>query len=73
MKTINTPHTRQLQDEMNKPLHVQKESIETNKEKEDSNPVLTFDDTDEKLYVSTLIFFFAISSSTILIIVGFPL
>ena len=48
MKTVNTPPTRQLQDEMNKPLHVQKESVETNKEKEDSNPILTFDDTDEK-------------------------
>ena len=48
MKTVNTPPTRQLQDEMNKPLHVQKESVETNKEKEDGNPILTFDDTDEK-------------------------
>ena len=28
MKTVETPPTRQLQDEFNKPLHIQKENIE---------------------------------------------
>ena len=51
LKTVNTPPTRQLQDEFNKPLHVQKESFEDAEDVEDEkekNPVLTFDDTDER-------------------------
>ena len=51
LKTVNTPPTRQLQDEFNKPLHVQKESFEDTKgdvDEKEKNPVLTFDDTDER-------------------------
>ena len=47
MKTIDTPPTRQLQDEVNKPLHAQKENIEDTKP-EKQKPVMTFDDTDDK-------------------------
>ena len=47
MKTVDTPPTRQLQDEVNKPLHAQKEIAEdTTTEKQ--KPVMTFDDTDDK-------------------------
>ncbi|MDC3166380.1 cell division protein FtsZ [Candidatus Marinimicrobia bacterium] len=47
MKTIDTPPTRQLQDEVNRPLHAQKENIEdTIPEKQ--KPLMTFDDTDDK-------------------------
>ena len=51
LKTVNTPPTRQLQDEFNKPLHVQKESFEDTEgdvDEKEKNPVLTFDDTDER-------------------------
>jgi len=50
MKTIETPPTRQLQDEVNKPLHAQKENIEKveSLNLETKKPVMTFDDTDEK-------------------------
>ena len=52
MKTMNTPPTQQLQEQVNKPLHVQKGSVEEdvnnpNEEIKDRNPVLTFDDTKE--------------------------
>ena len=47
MKTVDTPPTRQLQDEVNKPLHAQKENIE-DAEPEKQKPVMTFDDTDDK-------------------------
>ena len=47
MKTVDTPPTRQLQDEVNKPLHAQKENIEDTKP-EKQKPVMTFDDTDDK-------------------------
>ena len=52
MKTVNTPPTRQLQEQVNKPLHAQKESVEENEnnlneEAEEKNPVLTFDDTKD--------------------------
>ena len=47
MKTVDTPPTRQLQDEVNKPLHAQKENVEDTKP-EKQKPVLTFDDTDDK-------------------------
>ena len=49
LKTIETPPTRQLQEQMNKPLHAQKDNDEEDlAEKETSkNPVLTFDDTNE--------------------------
>ena len=47
MKTVDTPPTRQLQDEVNKPLHAQKEKIEDAKP-EKQKPVMTFDDTDDK-------------------------
>ena len=52
MKTVNTPPTRQLQEQVNKPLHAQKESVEdnennSNEEGEEKNPVLTFDDTKD--------------------------
>ena len=47
MKTVETPPTRQLQDEVNRPLHVQKESNEDAKT-EEQKPVMTFDDTDDK-------------------------
>ena len=48
MKTVSTPPTRQLQDEFNKPLHIQKENIEEAEIEKKKGPVLTFDDTDEK-------------------------
>ena len=50
MKTVETPPTRQLQDEVNKPLHAQKENIEKVERvnSESKKPVMTFDDTDEK-------------------------
>ena len=48
MRTVNTPPTRQLQDEFNKPLHIQKENIEEDEIEKKKGPVLTFDDTDEK-------------------------
>ena len=50
MKTADTPPTRQLQDEVNKPLHAQKENVEKveNANPESKKPVMTFDDTDEK-------------------------
>jgi cell division protein FtsZ len=52
MKTMNTPPTQQLQEQVNKPLHAQKENVEKNEdnpnqEVEEKNPVLTFDDTKE--------------------------
>ena len=52
MKTMNTPPTQQLQEQVNKPLHVQKENVEgdennLNEEIEERDPVLTFDDTKE--------------------------
>ena len=47
MKTVDTPPTRQLQDEVNKPLHAQKENVEDTKA-EKQKPVMTFDDTDDK-------------------------
>ncbi len=50
MKTSDTPPTRQLQEQVNKPLHVQKDSDDTfdKVEKEDTKPLLTFDDTSDK-------------------------
>ena len=52
MKTSETPPTRQLQEQINKPLHAQKDNNETlddvKKEKEDEKPLLTFDDTNDK-------------------------
>ena len=50
MKTADTPPTRQLQDEVNKPLHAQKENVGKveNANPENKKPVMTFDDTDEK-------------------------
>ena len=52
MKTMNTPPTQQLQEQVNKPLHVQKDSVEEdeknqNEEIGEKDPVLTFDDTKE--------------------------
>ena len=46
MKTVDTPPTRQLQDEVNRPLHAQKENTEDIKP-EQQKPVMTFDDTDD--------------------------
>tara|TARA_B100000427_G_scaffold60850_1_gene47927 strand:+ start:423 stop:1622 length:1200 start_codon:yes stop_codon:yes gene_type:complete len=45
MKTIDTPPTRQLQEQINKPLHAQKENDENS---DNETPLLTFDDTSEK-------------------------
>ena len=52
MRTVGTPPTRQLQEQLNKPLHVQKEDFvddESNhtEESENKKPVLTFDDTKD--------------------------
>jgi len=52
MRTVGTPPTRQLQEQLNKPLHVQKEDFvddENNQieESENKKPVLTFDDTKD--------------------------
>ena len=52
MRTVGTPPTRQLQEQLNKPLHAQKEDFvddENNQIEESKNkkPVLTFDDTKD--------------------------
>ena len=49
MKTIATPDTRQLQEQVNKPLHAQKdnENVEVNEENEEKKPIMTFDDTKD--------------------------
>ncbi len=52
MRTVGTPPTRQLQEQLNKPLHAQKEDFvddENNQieESENKKPVLTFDDTKD--------------------------
>ena len=49
MKTVETPPTRQLQEQINKPLHAQKVQSEDNgsDKSEDKNTLLTFDDTDD--------------------------
>ena len=49
LKTIETPPTRQLQEQMNKPLHAQKDNDKADlvEEETSKNPVLTFDDTNE--------------------------
>jgi hypothetical protein len=52
MRTVNTPPTRQLQEQFNKPLHAQKENTEGHEddqkeEVEEKKPVLTFDDTKD--------------------------
>ena len=52
MRTVNTPPTRQLQEQVNRPLHAQKENTEVQEEVqkeevEPKNPVLTFDDTKD--------------------------
>jgi len=60
MKTIQTPPTRQLQEQINKPLHAQKDENRINEgtkeenrinegtKEENDKPLLTFDDTSEK-------------------------
>ena len=50
MKTIQTPPTRQLQEQINKPLHAQKDEnkIKEETKEKDDKPLLTFDDTNEK-------------------------
>jgi cell division protein FtsZ len=47
--TIETPHTRHLQEQVNKPLHAQKEKSTENsqEEPEQKKTVLTFDDTQD--------------------------
>ena len=47
--TIETPHTRHLQEQVNKPLHAQKEKSGENsqEEPEQKKTVLTFDDTQD--------------------------
>jgi len=47
--TKETPHTRHLQEQINKPLHAQKEKIGENsqEEPEQKKTVLTFDDTQD--------------------------
>ena len=47
MKTVDTPPTRQLQDEFNKPLHIQKENNGEGDVEEKRSPILTFDDTTD--------------------------
>ena len=48
MKTTETLHTKQIQEQVNNPLHVQKdnEELETEDVKE-KKPILTFDDTND--------------------------
>ena len=50
MKTVNTPPTRHLQEQVNKPLHAQKENMEESKDSipNEDKRMLTFDDTTEK-------------------------
>ena len=50
MKTANTPPTRHLQEQVNKPLHAQKENMEESKDSipNEEKRMLTFDDTTEK-------------------------
>ena len=47
--TIETPHTRHLQEQVNKPLHAQKEKSAENSQEEpkQKKTVLTFDDTQD--------------------------
>ncbi len=49
MKTVETPPTRHLQEQVNKPLHAQKEKHENINEKneEEKKQLLTFDDTND--------------------------
>ena len=49
MKTVETPPTRQLQEQINKPLHAQKVQPQDNgsDKSEDKKTLLTFDDTDD--------------------------
>ena len=52
MKTTETPPTQQLQEQINKPLHAQKDNNEVldevKKDQKDEKPLLTFDDTNDK-------------------------
>ena len=54
MKTVETPPTRQLQEQINKPLHAQKEKPENNDAEvsEDKKTLLTFDDTEDSPVIS---------------------
>ncbi|MBT5722349.1 MAG: hypothetical protein HOI72_09195, partial [Candidatus Marinimicrobia bacterium] len=47
--TPTSSYTRELQDRVNKPLHVQKDVVteESAEEIEEPKPVLTFDDTED--------------------------
>ena len=52
MRTVDTPPTRDLQEQVNKPLHAQKEGHENQnhneqEEVEEKKPLLTFDDTKD--------------------------
>ena len=52
MRTVDTPPTRDLQEQVNKPLHAQKEGYEEQnhdqqEEIEEKKPLLTFDDTKD--------------------------
>ena len=49
MKAVETPPTRQLQEQINKPLHAQKVQPQDNglDKSEDKKTLLTFDDTDD--------------------------
>jgi cell division protein FtsZ len=52
MRTVDTPPTRDLQEQVNKPLHAQKEGYENQnhneqEEVEEKKPLLTFDDTKD--------------------------
>ncbi len=47
MKTVETPNTKQLQEQVNKPLHAQMEKDVDNEQNTEDKPIMTFDDTKD--------------------------
>ena len=47
MKTVETPDTKQLQEQVNKPLHAQMENDTDSEQNTEDKPIMTFDDTKD--------------------------
>ena len=47
MKTVETPDTKQLQEQVNKPLHAQMENDADSEQNTEDKPIMTFDDTKD--------------------------
>ena len=47
MKTVETPDTKQLQEQVNKPLHAQMENEADSEQNTEDKPIMTFDDTKD--------------------------